>query len=194
MTSLKVLNPGSRLPNLSHFSSLSDTNITPLSVRSPKGSFQAGLDLSSKKSGHETNPSGTPLRVCAVLTARWACLCLQCVDGIGGNGTCICQDGFQGSQCQFCSDPNKYGPQCDKSKWPFESFLCSSASIPAALQQADGAGLVACAPLLGICPHHRASLRHMPDCGPTCRVSVTVGLGWSLTIYIPNKSLGCQHC
>uniref|UniRef100_A0A8C4PTZ8 Stabilin-2 n=1 Tax=Equus asinus asinus TaxID=83772 RepID=A0A8C4PTZ8_EQUAS len=38
----------------------------------------------------------------------------QCVDGIGGNGTCICQDGFQGSQCQFCSDPNKYGPQCDK--------------------------------------------------------------------------------
>ncbi|XP_039733881.1 stabilin-2 [Pteropus medius] len=38
----------------------------------------------------------------------------QCADGLGGNGTCICQDGFQGSQCQFCSDPNKYGPRCDK--------------------------------------------------------------------------------
>uniref|UniRef100_A0A673TU02 Stabilin-2 n=1 Tax=Suricata suricatta TaxID=37032 RepID=A0A673TU02_SURSU len=38
----------------------------------------------------------------------------QCADGIDGNGTCICQDGFQGSQCQFCSDPNKYGPRCDK--------------------------------------------------------------------------------
>uniref|UniRef100_A0A2K6FQW9 Stabilin-2 n=1 Tax=Propithecus coquereli TaxID=379532 RepID=A0A2K6FQW9_PROCO len=38
----------------------------------------------------------------------------QCADSLGGNGTCICKDGFQGSQCQFCSDPNKYGPQCDK--------------------------------------------------------------------------------
>ncbi|EPY74062.1 hyaluronan receptor for endocytosis-like protein [Camelus ferus] len=38
----------------------------------------------------------------------------QCADGHDGNGTCICQEGFQGSQCQFCSDPDKYGPQCDK--------------------------------------------------------------------------------
>uniref|UniRef100_A0A8C3XJ35 Stabilin 2 n=1 Tax=Chelydra serpentina TaxID=8475 RepID=A0A8C3XJ35_CHESE len=38
----------------------------------------------------------------------------QCVDGMKGNGTCICTDGFQGSRCQFCSDPDKYGPQCDK--------------------------------------------------------------------------------
>lgn len=38
----------------------------------------------------------------------------QCADGLGGNGTCICQDGFRGSRCQFCSDPNKYGPRCDK--------------------------------------------------------------------------------
>ncbi|XP_005865310.1 PREDICTED: stabilin-2 [Myotis brandtii] len=38
----------------------------------------------------------------------------QCIDGLSGNGTCICQDGFHGSQCQFCSDPNKYGPRCDQ--------------------------------------------------------------------------------
>ncbi|XP_035875396.1 stabilin-2 [Phyllostomus discolor] len=38
----------------------------------------------------------------------------QCADGLGGNGTCICRNGFQGSRCQFCSDPNKYGPRCDK--------------------------------------------------------------------------------
>ncbi|XP_045021332.1 stabilin-2 isoform X2 [Bubalus bubalis] len=38
----------------------------------------------------------------------------QCTDGLDGNGTCVCQDGFQGSRCQFCSDPSKYGPQCDK--------------------------------------------------------------------------------
>uniref|UniRef100_A0A8C0FEV3 Stabilin 2 n=1 Tax=Bubo bubo TaxID=30461 RepID=A0A8C0FEV3_BUBBB len=38
----------------------------------------------------------------------------QCMDGLDGNGTCICAKAFQGSHCQFCSDPSKYGPQCDK--------------------------------------------------------------------------------
>ncbi|XP_036616197.1 stabilin-2 isoform X1 [Trichosurus vulpecula] len=38
----------------------------------------------------------------------------QCADGLSGNGTCICDDGFQGSHCQFCSDSGKYGPQCEK--------------------------------------------------------------------------------
>uniref|UniRef100_A0A8B9D5B9 Stabilin 2 n=1 Tax=Anser cygnoides TaxID=8845 RepID=A0A8B9D5B9_ANSCY len=38
----------------------------------------------------------------------------QCMDGLYGNGTCICAEAFQGSHCQFCSDPGKYGPQCDK--------------------------------------------------------------------------------
>lgn len=38
----------------------------------------------------------------------------QCVDGMKGNGTCVCDARFEGSHCQFCSDPNKYGPQCEK--------------------------------------------------------------------------------
>ncbi|KAF4800298.1 stabilin 2 [Turdus rufiventris] len=38
----------------------------------------------------------------------------QCMDGLDGNGTCVCSEAFQGSSCQFCSDPGKYGPQCDK--------------------------------------------------------------------------------
>ncbi|KAH0616983.1 hypothetical protein JD844_028519 [Phrynosoma platyrhinos] len=38
----------------------------------------------------------------------------KCVDGMKGNGTCICNTGFEGSHCQFCSDPNKYGPHCDQ--------------------------------------------------------------------------------
>uniref|UniRef100_A0A8U7M4K0 Stabilin 2 n=1 Tax=Corvus moneduloides TaxID=1196302 RepID=A0A8U7M4K0_CORMO len=38
----------------------------------------------------------------------------QCMDGLGGNGTCVCSEAFQGLSCQFCSDPGKYGPQCDK--------------------------------------------------------------------------------
>ncbi|XP_017292654.2 stabilin-2, partial [Kryptolebias marmoratus] len=37
----------------------------------------------------------------------------QCVDGIGGNGSCICEANFRGSRCQYCSSSNKYGPNCD---------------------------------------------------------------------------------
>uniref|UniRef100_A0A672URK9 Stabilin 2 n=1 Tax=Strigops habroptila TaxID=2489341 RepID=A0A672URK9_STRHB len=37
-----------------------------------------------------------------------------CMDGLDGNGTCVCAEAFQGSHCQFCSNPGKYGPQCDK--------------------------------------------------------------------------------
>ncbi|MBN3320010.1 STAB2 protein, partial [Atractosteus spatula] len=39
----------------------------------------------------------------------------QCADGINGNGTCVCQENFKGSRCQYCTDPSRYGPNCDKS-------------------------------------------------------------------------------
>uniref|UniRef100_H3AR94 Stabilin 2 n=1 Tax=Latimeria chalumnae TaxID=7897 RepID=H3AR94_LATCH len=38
----------------------------------------------------------------------------KCVDGIDGNGTCICNSNFKGSACQFCSGVIKFGPNCDK--------------------------------------------------------------------------------
>ncbi|XP_069760369.1 stabilin-2 isoform X2 [Narcine bancroftii] len=38
----------------------------------------------------------------------------RCVDGLDGNGTCICDSRFYGSKCHFCSDANKYGPDCDQ--------------------------------------------------------------------------------
>ncbi|ROI15334.1 Stabilin-2 [Anabarilius grahami] len=38
----------------------------------------------------------------------------KCSDGIDGNGTCQCEPNFKGSRCQYCADPNKYGPFCDK--------------------------------------------------------------------------------
>ncbi|KAG7497480.1 stabilin-2 isoform X1 [Solea senegalensis] len=38
----------------------------------------------------------------------------QCTEGITGNGSCICEPNFRGSRCQYCSSPNKYGPNCDK--------------------------------------------------------------------------------
>ncbi|XP_041819472.1 stabilin-2 isoform X1 [Chelmon rostratus] len=38
----------------------------------------------------------------------------QCLEGIGGNGSCICDLNFRGSRCQYCSSSNKYGPNCDR--------------------------------------------------------------------------------
>ncbi|XP_041836140.1 stabilin-1 [Melanotaenia boesemani] len=38
----------------------------------------------------------------------------DCVDGDVGNGTCICKEGFSGIACQECTNPNFYGPKCDK--------------------------------------------------------------------------------
>ncbi|XP_053572946.1 stabilin-2 isoform X2 [Bombina bombina] len=38
----------------------------------------------------------------------------QCMDGITGNGTCVCDKDFTGSICHFCLNGNKYGPRCDQ--------------------------------------------------------------------------------
>ncbi|KAM9324471.1 stabilin-1 [Gastrophryne carolinensis] len=35
-----------------------------------------------------------------------------CMDGIEGNGTCICEEGFTGFDCSECSDPSLYGERC----------------------------------------------------------------------------------
>ncbi|XP_041833045.1 stabilin-2 [Melanotaenia boesemani] len=38
----------------------------------------------------------------------------QCMDGDGGNGSCICEENFRGSRCQYCSSSTNYGPNCDR--------------------------------------------------------------------------------
>ncbi|XP_063783853.1 stabilin-2 isoform X1 [Pseudophryne corroboree] len=35
-----------------------------------------------------------------------------CSDGMAGNGTCICQEGFAGTACEKCTDDNMYGQDC----------------------------------------------------------------------------------
>ncbi|KAG9483804.1 hypothetical protein GDO78_009628, partial [Eleutherodactylus coqui] len=36
-----------------------------------------------------------------------------CMEGLQGNGTCICNEGFTGFACNECSDPTLYGVNCD---------------------------------------------------------------------------------
>ncbi|XP_063303278.1 stabilin-2 [Pelobates fuscus] len=38
----------------------------------------------------------------------------ECMDGMKGNGTCVCDAGYTGTECQRCSDDRKYGIRCDK--------------------------------------------------------------------------------
>lgn len=172
--------------------------MTPLSTNSPKESVQAGSSLSSKKSGHATKGSGTPAGACVVLMAHRACLCSQCTDGLGGNGTCICQDGFQGSRCQFCSDPNTYGPRCDKSKWHFQSFLLFLSQDPGCTAANLWCRLGVLGPLLGdavIIGHFSSAGFSGSNIYQVTGVSETVDLGWRLRICIANKFPGeADHC
>ncbi|XP_045147126.1 stabilin-2 [Echinops telfairi] len=90
----------------------------------------------------------------------------QCADGLSGNGTCICKTGFRGSQCQFCSDPNHYGPRCDK-KCPCVYGTCDN--------RLDGDG--AC--LAGTCRDGAAGRfchKQPSACGPSmqfCHIHAT---------------------
>ncbi|XP_035257311.1 stabilin-2 isoform X1 [Anguilla anguilla] len=80
----------------------------------------------------------------------------QCMDGIEGNGTCICKDNFKGSHCQLCSNPSKYGPACDKT-CPCIHGECDN--------RPDGDG--SCKP--GTCQDGytgRFCERHTQTCGP----------------------------
>ncbi|KAM9099981.1 stabilin-1 [Sarcophilus harrisii] len=35
-----------------------------------------------------------------------------CLDGIGQNGTCVCEEAYGGFACQDCKDGNSFGPDC----------------------------------------------------------------------------------
>ena len=79
------------------------------------------------------------------------CLCSQCIDGLGGNGTCLCADGFHGSMCQFCSNPNRYGPRCNRSKWGFSGSLPRA---PSHTEHANGVAWCLVDFACVVCHHH----------------------------------------
>lgn len=35
-----------------------------------------------------------------------------CTDGMAGNGSCSCQEGFAGTACEVCAQDNLFGPNC----------------------------------------------------------------------------------
>ncbi|XP_063761654.1 stabilin-2 isoform X2 [Eleginops maclovinus] len=38
----------------------------------------------------------------------------QCLEGISGNGSCLCDQNLAGSRCQYCLSSSRFGPNCDR--------------------------------------------------------------------------------
>ncbi|KAI4532354.1 hypothetical protein MG293_017619 [Ovis ammon polii] len=64
-----------------------------------------------------------------------------CLDGIDGNGTCVCQENFGGSACQECRDPNRFGPDCQS-----ELLACRALNCPRNSQCSEEAPSCSCLP------------------------------------------------
>ncbi|XP_067346973.1 stabilin-2 isoform X2 [Channa argus] len=71
-------------------------NVTVMTPACCKGFY--GPDCSPCPGGYQTPCSGHG----------------QCMEGMGENGSCICDKNFSGSRCQYCSSSSKYGPNCDR--------------------------------------------------------------------------------
>ncbi|KAF4023976.1 hypothetical protein G4228_016080 [Cervus hanglu yarkandensis] len=64
-----------------------------------------------------------------------------CLDGIDGNGTCVCQENFGGSACQECRDPNRFGPDCQS-----EMLKCLALNCPRNSHCSEEAPSCSCLP------------------------------------------------
>uniref|UniRef100_A0A8C8TSH6 Stabilin-1 n=1 Tax=Peromyscus maniculatus bairdii TaxID=230844 RepID=A0A8C8TSH6_PERMB len=95
-----------------------------------------------------------------------------CLDGVAGNGTCVCQGNFRGSACQECRDPNRFGPECQSSKRTEPPGKVNPACLEPLLTPQP------CLSLPGCCTQ-ALSVLAAPDpckpspCSPLARCSVT---------------------
>uniref|UniRef100_A0A8P4K5U1 Stabilin 2 n=1 Tax=Dicentrarchus labrax TaxID=13489 RepID=A0A8P4K5U1_DICLA len=131
-----VLTPPSIQPVLPHRCDINETKIFEVSFYSSgcHGSFTRGcvfnmdlLDISLPVKGcaplcstNVTTPTcckGFYGPDCSPCPGGYQTPCSghgQCLEGIGGNGSCICESKFRGSRCQYCSSSDRYGPNCDR--------------------------------------------------------------------------------
>ncbi|XP_052382111.1 stabilin-1 isoform X3 [Oncorhynchus keta] len=83
----------------------------------------AGQRVALNGCNHQCERTVTMPKCCADF---WGPLCLSCpswngrtcnwhgtcMDGISGNGSCVCNEGYTGFACQQCSNKNSYGDNC----------------------------------------------------------------------------------
>uniref|UniRef100_A0A8C7EZ97 Stabilin 1 n=1 Tax=Oncorhynchus kisutch TaxID=8019 RepID=A0A8C7EZ97_ONCKI len=83
----------------------------------------AGKQVALNGCNHQCERTVTMPKCCADF---WGPLCLSCpswngrtcnwhgtcMDGISGNGSCVCNEGYTGFACQQCSNKNSYGDNC----------------------------------------------------------------------------------
>ncbi|XP_041446960.1 stabilin-1-like [Xenopus laevis] len=90
-----------------------------------------------------------------------------CQDGISGNGTCICKEGFRGHACQDCADENLYGPNCD-SVCDCQHGVCKSGI------SGDGSCICETGYTGPKCDQESSSCKSLA-CGPNSRCLMTSG-------------------
>ncbi|KAF2986533.1 hypothetical protein EK904_010304 [Melospiza melodia maxima] len=78
----------------------------------PPGSKEMEPTLSPKECVYIHDPQG--LNVLKKGCARYCNQTITCSDGIQGNGNCLCFEGFKGTACHICANPNKHGENCDE--------------------------------------------------------------------------------
>ncbi|OWK63486.1 Stabilin-1, partial [Lonchura striata] len=78
----------------------------------PPGSKEMEPTLSPKECVYIHDPQG--LNVLKKGCARYCNQTITCSDGIQGNGNCHCFEGFKGTACHICANPNKHGENCDE--------------------------------------------------------------------------------
>ncbi|XP_069823235.1 stabilin-1 [Dendropsophus ebraccatus] len=91
-----------------------------------------------------------------------------CMDGLQGNGTCICDEGFTGFTCNECTDPSLYGPNCD-SACQCQHGVCRSGT--------SGDGSCICeAGYMGLTCEHASLSCSEKKCGPNSRCVESKGV------------------
>ncbi|XP_056380116.1 stabilin-1 isoform X2 [Hyla sarda] len=91
-----------------------------------------------------------------------------CMEGLQGNGTCICDEGFTGFSCKECTDTSLYGANCD-SACQCQHGICRSGS--------SGDGSCICeAGYMGLTCDQVSLSCTEKNCGPNSRCFESKGL------------------
>ncbi|XP_075689894.1 stabilin-1 isoform X2 [Rhinoderma darwinii] len=131
-----------------------------------------GVVLSVRGCSHTCQATSTQPECC---TGFWGFACIECpggstnpcsghgtcMDGLQGNGTCICNEGFSGFSCNECSDTSLYGANCG-SACQCQHGICKSGI------SGDGSCICEANYMGFICDQESLSCREK-NCGPNSR-------------------------
>ncbi|KAF0028686.1 hypothetical protein F2P81_017791 [Scophthalmus maximus] len=94
-------------------------HLTLFTFRSPSVSVQVSQSLSVYQGAsifgcvYTLTFGSVPGNIVATGCSPLCNATVKCLEGVAENGSCVCDQNFRGSRCQYCSSSNKHGPNCD---------------------------------------------------------------------------------